>query len=220
MPPDTIPPLRILLIDDHRLVRDGIKAMLPLNTAGVRFEFDDAENTREAIHLVSTCRYDVILMDYSMPGLDGHTATAIIRKKQPDTPILALSSYAEKAYVNRMMAAGASGYVLKSVDPDTLVDAIKTVLAGGRYYSNEIAQKLIDDNSAAQQGITPGLLTDRESDVLRLVLKGKTSREIAARLGISPRTVDKHRQRTMIKLKVKNAAELGEAVRRLNILSL
>jgi len=201
----------VLVADDHRMVRVGVRAMLSLSSVGMLCIVDEAETTEKVMEMVERTSYDIILMDYRLPGIGGEKATELILKRHPALCVLALSIYEERSYVERMIQAGARGYLLKNVEPDTLVTAIRSVLAGTPYYSNEIALKWMD---ARMNPLRPGpldRLTDREKEVFRLVLEGLRDWEIAARMFISKRTVDKHRQNLMRKMDVRNAVELAQA---------
>jgi DNA-binding NarL/FixJ family response regulator len=204
-------PIKILIADDHRMVRVGIRAMLSATTATIRLEIDEAETTEEAIRSASAISYDVILMDIHLPGIGGPKAAEIILSRGSTARILGLSSYDERSHVDRMMAAGARGYILKDIEPDTLVTAIKTVLGGKVFYSNAIALKLLEPLAARQAATEEKRLSAREKEVFRHILTGLTDREIAGHMGISKRTVDKHRQNLKAKLGARNAVELAQA---------
>jgi DNA-binding NarL/FixJ family response regulator len=211
MAPKEMPPVRILIADDHRMVREGLRAMLSLTSAKLRFEIQEAETTEEAIAKNAAQPYDVVLMDYHLPGRGGPKATEIILDRHPSVAVVCLSSYDERFHVDRMLAAGAKGYILKNIEPDTLVFAIKTVLAGRPFYSNEIALKLMDPR-LIQPEIDPlARLTPREREVFRLILSGLRDREIAEKMGVGKRAIDKHRQHLMAKLSARNAVELVQA---------
>ena len=198
---------KVLLVDDHKIVREGLRALLEAESD---FEVvGEAGDGREANDLVSKCRPDVVVMDISMPGLDGVEAARRIRAREPDVKVVALSVHGEKQFVSGMLRAGASGYLLKTEAADDLVQAIRTVLAGGRY----VSPRLVDSNveNYVQQLIEEGeqpVLTSREREVLRLISEGKTNRQIADELYLSEKTVDNHRQHIMAKLDLHNTAEL------------
>jgi DNA-binding NarL/FixJ family response regulator len=182
--------------------------MLSLSTIGVSCVVEEAETTEQAMEKVERGAYDVVLMDYQLPGIGGEKATELILKRQPGLCVLGLSIYEERSYVERMVRAGARGYLLKNVEPDTLVTAIRSALVGIPYYSNEIALKWMDKR---MNPLRPGpldRLTVREKEVFRLIFLGLRDWEIAAKMYISKRTVDKHRQNLMAKMEVRNVAEL------------
>jgi DNA-binding NarL/FixJ family response regulator len=197
------------------MVRAGIRAMLAASTATLRADIEEAETTEEAIARCSTGAFDIVLMDFHLPGRGGPKATEMILQKRPGVRILCLSSYDERSYVDSMMAAGASGYILKNVEPDTLVSAIKTVMAGKFFYSNEIALKLLEPRPVRTGPGESALLSAREKEVFKLILSGLKDREVAEKMGIAKRTVDKHRQNLMAKLNARNAVELVQAAVRM-----
>jgi two-component system, NarL family, nitrate/nitrite response regulator NarL len=214
-------PIRILIADDHRMVREGIRTMLSETKSARKFEVDEAETLEEAVAKARAGGYDVILMDYHLPGevhYGGAKATELIRLRDPDARVLAISSYDELAYVERMEAAGAKGYVLKNIEADTLVVAIKTVMAGRPFYSNEIALKKMEPRPARREESPLDRLSPREREVLEAILAGGTNRVIAASLGIDKRTVDKHREHLMAKLGVRNAIGLVQVGLRLGLI--
>lgn len=211
------PPVRVLIADDHRMIRAGIRAMLSLTTTQVRCELDEAETTEQAMDKADRLPFDVILMDVHLPGRGGVKATELILRRHPAVRILGLSSYDELTYVEKMLNAGARGYLLKNVEPDTLVSAIRSVMEGKRFFSNEIGLKLMDPRLNPSSPSPLERLTAREKEILGQILAGFTDREIGARLSVSKRTVDKHRQHIMRKLAVRNAVELAEAGLRLRL---
>ncbi len=198
---------KVLLVDDHKIVREGLRALLEeesdIEVVG------EAGDGREAIDLVSERRPEVVVMDISMPGMDGVEATRRIRKMNPRVKVVALSIHAEKQFVAGMLRAGASGYLVKTEAAGDLVEAIRTVLAGGQY----VSPQLVDPNveNYMQQLIDEGeqpILTPREREVLRLIAEGKTNRQIADELYVSEKTVGNHRQHIMDKLDLHNTADL------------
>jgi DNA-binding NarL/FixJ family response regulator len=177
-----------------------------------RFEVEEAENSEETIAKVMSGDYDVVLMDYVLPGLGGHKTTEIILSRSPGVAVLGISYYDERSYVDRMVGAGAKGYILKNIEPDTLACAIKTVMGGKFFYSNEIALKLLETKPIRPIKVDAlALLTPREKEVFRAIMGGMLDREIAEQLCIGKRTVDKHRQHLMAKLGARNAIELVQA---------
>jgi DNA-binding NarL/FixJ family response regulator len=220
MEENPIKTVRLLIIDDHQLVRDGIKSMLDSKKNIIRFEIDEAENGDVAIRKILKKNFDVVLLDYQLPGMSGVETLQRIRLYKKDLKVLALSNYDEFSYINSMLKEGANGYILKNIEPSALIQAIQTVLAGSQYYSNEVALKLIEPakanekmDLALQSGLTP-----RETEVLRMIARELTNDEIAQSLFISKRTVDTHRQNILKKLHVKNTAGLIKAAYALNLL--
>ena len=206
--------IKILLVDDHKVVREGIKYTLELQ-GKIAVEFDEAENGLEAIHKAKHFSYDLIIMDISMPDIDGVEATSQIMKLNKDVKILALSMHNEELHIVRMMQAGAKGYLLKDSCSEEMIKAITTVLNGERFYSSEAAVKLmgnyhddIVDRKPRPKKTYKGLLTARELEVIRLIADECTNEEIAIKLFVSKRTVDAHRQNILNKTQAKNTAGL------------
>ncbi len=204
-------PTTILLADDHTIVREGLKALLKLES-----DFDivgEAENGRQAVAMATELRPDVIVMDIAMPLLNGLEATRQILQTSPSSKILILSAYSDDAYVERVMALGASGYLIKQTAAHVLPSAIREVFAGKPFFSPSISKRLKDhDLKAIARGDLPGgeasPLTSREMEVLQLIAEGKTNKETAAELNISIKTVEKHRQKVMEKLNIHDTASL------------
>jgi DNA-binding NarL/FixJ family response regulator len=210
------PPLkliRVLIIEDYHMIREGIRMMLESKENFLRFEIDEAENGEIAIGKVLKKEYDIILIDYQLPGMNGKETLKEIRLYKKDIKALALSNYDEISYVKSMMDEGANGYILKNIEPAELIRAIETVLAGKEYYSNEVLVKLLDaaKNTDKVTNITKSGLSKRELEVLHMIARQKTNDEIARLLFISKRTVDTHRQNLLKKLQVKNTAGLINA---------
>ncbi|MBI5904679.1 MAG: response regulator transcription factor [Deltaproteobacteria bacterium] len=204
-----MPRVRILVADDHALVREGIIAILKLHedleVAG------EAADGKEAVQKAMKLRPDIVLMDIAMPGLGGLEATIEIRKAQPDVKILVLSQYDDKEYVNRLLTAGVSGYILKHAVGTDLVSAIRAVARGDSYLYPAITSSLIDDYlSGRDVSLTDPYdrLTDRERQVLKLIAEGHTHKEIAGLLDISAKTVIAHYTNVQEKLEIRNRAEL------------
>ena len=211
--------IKILLVDDHKLVRNGIRYTLETgHTAGKIERIDEAVNGDEAIRMCSVNKYDIIFMDINMPEKDGITATKEILSIDKFTRIIALSMFDEEFEIRAMINAGAVGYLLKNTGTEILDEAISTILKGGKYYSNDVAIKLMNPSS---DGITKGpkilrqnlnsdnsVLTKREKEILTLIASEFTNEEIANKLKLSKRTVDSHRQNIINKLGVKNTAGL------------
>lgn len=197
--------IRILLADDHTVVRQGFRAIL-----GQQSDMEivgEAGNGRDAMKLAQDLTPDVIVMDVAMPELNGIEATRRITNAIPSTRVLALSMHKDSVYVREMLKAGARGYLLKdSVDRD-LLEAVRAISRGGEYISPAVEPALM--NSYRMEATTPlDLLTSREREVLQLIAEGKTNKEVAAVLKISVFTVDAHRGRIMEKLNVHNVNEL------------
>lgn len=204
-------PITILLAEDHTIVREGLRALLKLESD---FEIvGEADNGRQAVVLAGDLCPDVIVMDIAMPLLNGLEATRQILQANPSTKILILSAHSDDAYVDRVMALGASGYLIKQTAAHVLPNAIREINAGKPFFSPTISKRLKEyDRKAAARGDLPGKeaspLTTREMEVLQLIAEGKTNKETAAELNISIKTVEKHRQKVMEKLNIHDTASL------------
>jgi DNA-binding NarL/FixJ family response regulator len=205
--------IRLLIVDDHQMVRDGIRVMLESKENFLRFEIDEAENGEIAIRKILKKEFDIVLIDYQLPGMSGTETLQRIHLYKKDIRVLALSNYDEFSYVKSMINEGANGYILKNIEPSQLIQAIQSVLAGIPYYSNEVALKLIDSAKSSDKAVSIQKtgLTKRELEVLKLIALEMTNDEIAKSLFISKRTVDTHRQNLLNKLNVKNTAGLIKA---------
>lgn len=181
-----------------------------------QFEVEEAETTEEAIAMVTADQYSVVLMDYNLPGRGGIKATELILSQCPYTAVIGVMYTDERAHAERIIRAGAKGCILRNVGPDNLLIAIRTVMAGGRFYSNEIAQQLIGDRVVANRDPLERL-TEREKQVFLFILRGMADRQIGLELGIAKRTVDKQRQHINYKLGTKTPIELLQAGLRLGL---
>lgn len=200
---------RILIADDHAIVRDGVRALLltapDLEIAG------EAANGEQAVELAVELEPDLILMDIAMPGLGGLEATVEIRRRVPRAKIVVLSQYGDPEYVRRFLKAGVAGYVLKNAAGAELVAAIRAVMRGGLVLDPAVAREAVQDPGAADASAAPGTydtLTDREKQVLKLVAEGRSNKEVAELLDISVKTAMSHREHVMMKLQVHNRTEL------------
>ena len=194
--------IRILIADDHFVVRQGLASLLfPRTDMEV---VGEAANGREAVDLARLLQPDVILMDMIMPELDGPEAIALIRQENPTARILVLTSFGDSKQVSAAIAAGALGYLLKDSSPDDLIHAIHSVYQGKLVLPQDLALKLVQPRSAAA-AIDP--LTERETDVLRLLAQGQSNQEIATALTISANTVRSHVSIILMKLKVSNRTQ-------------
>jgi DNA-binding NarL/FixJ family response regulator len=206
-------PISVLLVEDHAIVREGLRILLSIEkdieVTG------EADNGREAIGLARRLRPDVIVMDIAMPLLNGLEATRQIIESLPGTKILILSAHSDEAYVERVMSLGAAGYLIKQTAAHVLPDAIRKVYRGSRFFSPTISKRLDQRQQRSLQGgqsLPAGKelarLTSRESEVLQLIAEGKANKETAGELGISIKTVEKHRQSLMNKLGIHDTAGL------------
>jgi DNA-binding NarL/FixJ family response regulator len=200
--------IRILIIDDHKMVRDGVRSMLETFDENYKFIFDESEGAEEGIKKALKNEFDVIIMDYQLPRVNGADAIRTILANKPDSKILALSNYDEYMYVDNMVKAGAKGFILKNIGAEELIKAINNVLNNGNYYSTDIANKLTAFEEGDFGYENPYELSKRQFQILKLIASEYTNDEIAAKLTLSKRTVDTHRQNILQKLKVKNTAGL------------
>jgi DNA-binding NarL/FixJ family response regulator len=204
-----LPPTRILLADDHAVVRIGIAAVLSAE-ADMQL-VGEAGDGAAALKLARELKPDLAVLDLNMPHMGGLDALAAIRRELPATRVLVLTSVEDEAWVFRVLQAGGSGYVLKRSAAEELVEAIRTVMAGGAFVRPAIVQALAADYIARERtaGGTDGArLTPREREILGMVARGLTNQEIADALVISVRTVETHRAHVMDKLGFKNRADL------------
>jgi two-component system, NarL family, response regulator LiaR len=196
-------PIRVLIVDDHEMVRRGLSLLL--RTFNDFLLVGEAANGQEALELCEALTPDVILMDLLMPEMDGFKATELIRRRFPQVSIIALSSASDSNAVTAAMQAGASSYLLKNVSTDTLGDAIRTASRGGSVFSPEATQALV---RATTHPAAPHFqLTERELEVLQLIVDGLTNPEIAERLILSRSTVKYHISAILSKLGVSNRSE-------------
>jgi two-component system, NarL family, invasion response regulator UvrY len=198
--------MKILLADDHAVVRRGMKDILAQEFK--KAIFGEARNAQEALDLVWKENWDVVVLDITMPGRSGLEVLREIKKSKPRLPVLVLSMHPENQFAVRVLKRGASGYMTKESAPDELVGAIKKVLAGGRYVSASLAEKLATYLSSDTPKAPQELLSDREFQVLRLIASGKLVGEIAKELSLSVKTISTYRTRILEKMGMRNNAEL------------
>jgi DNA-binding NarL/FixJ family response regulator len=202
--------VKIVLAEDHTILREGLRALL---TADPDFEIiGEAADGREAVRIVEKQIPDLILMDLSMPRMTGMDAIREIKKRYPQTKIIALTVHKTEEYLRTALQAGADGYVLKDATHDELLMAIESVLKGKTYLSPGVSGRVIEGYLEGQERQMPkstlGLLSQREREVLKLIAEGYKNKEIATDLCISLKTVEKHRANLMKKLDLHNAAAL------------
>jgi DNA-binding NarL/FixJ family response regulator len=202
--------LRILIAEDHTILREGLRALLSSNPNNEIV--GEAENGRDAVRLVGTLKPNLVLMDLSMPGTNGIEAISEIKKRFPETRVLALTVHKTEEYIRETLQAGVDGYVLKDATYTELMMAIKSVVNGKIYLSPGISDRVIngylDGNKAAGINTAWDTLTHREREVLKLVAEGHTNKHIAGYLCLSVKTVEKHRSNLMKKLDRHNASTL------------
>ncbi len=205
--------LRILLADDHAVVREGLK-MLVNNQSDMEV-IAEAANGRAAEQKAQQFRPDIVVMDISMPLVSGPSATRQIKQNAPSAKILALSVHEDKSYLREMLDAGASGYVLKRSAADDLIRAIRTVASGGVYLDPALAVRVLSDLARKPQATGAlrvegigGDLSEREADVLRRIAQGYSNKEIAAQLNLSVKTVETYKARSMEKLSLDSRVDI------------
>jgi DNA-binding NarL/FixJ family response regulator len=210
--------ITVLLVDDHAVVRDGLRALL--ESSGDITVVGSAGNGRDAVTEAQRLNPDVIIMDIALPELDGVQATRHITDKCPSTHVLILSMYLSAEHIHRALQAGAKGYVLKESAGEEVAEAVRALSAGKRYLSYRITETMIQDY--VREGTPISLLDSlslRERDVLQMVVEGGTNAAIAQKLSLSPKTVETYRARIIKKLKVRDTVELVKFAMRQGIVS-
>jgi DNA-binding NarL/FixJ family response regulator len=203
---------KVLIADDHEVVRDGLKNILM--TSGTMMIIGEANDGNEAITMYDKLRPDVVIMDISMPKMNGIEATKKIKDRFPDAKILILTMHDNQEYLNQVIRSGAQGFVLKNTDKEELLSAVKTVADGEKFFSKDISKMMIENYiRTAQNNEKPSSdreipLTKREIEILKKIAEGNSNQEIANQLFISYNTVDTHRKNIMHKLSIKNTAGL------------
>jgi two-component system invasion response regulator UvrY len=198
--------IRILVADDHKMFRKGLKKVLEYNQDMV--VADEASNGHEVLEKVSKNDYDILLLDIAMPGMNGLETLKQLKSQKAKLRIIVVSMYPEQQYAVRSIKAGASGYLTKESDTDELIEAIKKVYEGGRYISSSIAENLLFDLEPESERPIHENLSDREFQILCMIAKGKTVSEIAEELFLSVKTVSTYRCRILEKMRMKSNAEL------------
>ena len=196
---------RLLLVDDHAVVRRGFRLILD-GQPGLQV-VGEACNGREAVQLATALEPDIVILDVSMPDLNGIEAARRIVEEVPRARVLALSMHRDGVYLREMLRAGARGYLLKDADDEALIDAVQAVARGDAYISPSVADTVLTDY---RRHVTNplDLLSAREREVLQLISEGRTNKDIAQLLGLSIHTVDSHRSRLMEKLNLNSTGEL------------
>jgi DNA-binding NarL/FixJ family response regulator len=209
--------IRVAVVEDQRLLRELLAALLE-RQADIEV-VGTAETGKEAIEMSDSLRPDVLLLDIGLPDLSGIEVARIVREKAPRVRVIALSIHSEPHVVREILAAGARGYVLKSAAVSELIDALRTVMAGSIYLSPDVAHVAVGV-ALAKGTLKAPRLGRRETEVVGLVAEGKSTREIAERLGISPATVEVHRRNIMRKLGLHSVAQLTKFALRHGLTSL
>lgn len=214
-----MPDIRVLIVDDHAILRDGIRSLLErqedITVVG------EASNGREALTRVGELQPDIVLMDVAMPVMDGLEATRHIKEAYPEVRVLILTQHDSQEYVTPLLKSGASGYILKRSGGREVVSAIRHVYDEGAFLEPGVARHVLRDYNRTNEDTQTGAptLTERERQVLELVVEGKSTKEIARALVISPKTVSVHRSNIMSKLGVHNSVELVRYVMQHNLLN-
>lgn len=213
--------IRILIADDHKIVRDGLRALLEKQT-GMEV-IAEAENGRKAVQLARELYPDIVIIDIGMPDLNGIDAARQIIAEVDQVKVIALSMHSDKRFVAQMFKAGASAYLLKDCAFEELAQAVNVVVAGQTYLSPEIAGPVMDDyvrhlTTTDSSGFS--VLTAREREVLQLLAEGRATKEVAAELHVSIKTIETHRQQIMNKLRVRSLADLTKYAIREGLTSL
>jgi DNA-binding NarL/FixJ family response regulator len=202
--------IRVVLADDHSVVRQGLRAWL--ERSGYIQVVGEAADGREAVAMAEELQPDVVVMDIAMPMLNGIDATAQIMRRNPETKVIILSMHADESYILRALGAGAKGYLLKESTEADVLPAVRSVTDGKPYFTPSIARVLLEDymRMLKQNELQDSyeLLTEREREVLQLLAQGKSNKEVAQILDLSPHTIDSHRTNLMQKLNLHNTAEI------------
>lgn len=206
---NSAPKLRILLVENHEIVREGVRAMV--NSQPDMQVIGEAGDGRTAVQLADELTPDIVVMDISMPDMNGLQATEKIKQRCPDVKILTLTRHSDLGFLQQILGAGASGYVLKQSAAKELLHALRTVAAGGKHLDPAIAGKVIGGfarESFKTRAVSPQSISDREAEVIRLIALGYSNKEIAARLEISVKTVEVHKANAMRKLDMNSRIDI------------
>jgi len=211
--------IKVLIVDDHQLFREGLANLI--GGSGEIEIIAEAENAGQAIKMTSKLNPDVIIMDIGLPEINGIEATKILKKKYPDIKIIALSMHSDKHYIKGMLEAGASGYLLKNSTHNQVMDAVKSVYSGKKYLSSTITEVLIDNYLGKDEPSgEESKLTQRESEILKMIAEGISTREIAKKLFVSVKTIGTHKQNILEKLNLKSTTDLVKYAIKNEIISL
>jgi len=202
--------LRVLIVDDHPIVRQGLKQTL-IDAADMG-ELGEASTAQEALDLIRLGEWDAVVLDIGLPGRSGLDVLKDIKRERPRLPVLILSMHAEDQYAVRAIRAGAGGYLTKEAASEKLLDAIRKITTGGRFITPDLAERLATELTDGTQGPPHASLSDREFEVLRLIASGSPVGDIAGRLSLSVKTVSTYRARILEKMHMHNNAELMQYV--------
>jgi DNA-binding NarL/FixJ family response regulator len=198
--------IKVLIADDHTLVRKGLKQIL-LDTKDIE-SVDEAGNGKETLNKVNRKKYDLVLLDITLPGRSGIDVLKQIKLSKPRLPVLILSMHPEEQYAVRSLRAGAAGYLTKESAPHELIDAIRKVANGGKYITSSLAEKLASELGADMEKPPHEILSDREYQVMCMIASGQTAMEIAETLNLSVKTISTHRARILKKMHMDNNAQI------------
>lgn len=198
--------IRILIADDHPMFREGLRRILAgcpdINVA------DEASNGQEVFEKVWNNEYDMVLLDIAMPGIPGLEVLKRLKNEKPKLPVLVLSMYPEEQYAVRVIKAGASGYLTKESASEELISAIRRISEGRKYITSSIAERLADNVEHTAENPLHDTLSDREFEVYRMIVAGKTTTQMAEELFLSVKTISTYRYRILEKMQMKTNAEL------------
>lgn len=198
--------VKVLIADDHQMFIDGLKSMLK-QTLGIEV-VGEAMNGKEVLAHCSRQAVDIVIMDISMPVMDGIEATKALLKHHPDVKVLGLSMYNDRNFISDLLKSGAHGYILKNTGKDALLDALNTLKSGETYLGEDVSKTLLSSFLKNSKLEIEEKLSEREVEVLECIATGFTTQEIASKLFISKNTVETHRKNLLYKLKARNTAEL------------
>lgn len=198
--------IKILIADDHAIVRRGVKDILNEMPAAV--EVGEAETVQATLKEISAREYDILLLDISFPDGSGLDVLNQVKISSPTTRVLFLSMYPEEQFARRVLRSGAYGYLTKDSAPAELINAIHKVIAGGKYVTLSLAEKLVEDLASPDPGALHAALSDREYQVMLAIAEGKSISQIASELSLSPKTISTYRARVLDKLQLHTTAEL------------
>lgn len=204
--PKNMKEFRVLIVDDHVIIRQGLRQIL--SDAFPKATFGEADSANLALEQVAKARWDIVLLDITMPGKSGMDVLKQIVEAQPNIAVLVLSMHPEDQYAIRVLKSGAAGYITKNTASEEVVGAVKKVLGGGKYVSASLAENLAASLNAPTGKAPHELLSDREYQVMRLIALGKSVKEIAFELSLSVKTISTYRTRIMEKTKLKTNAEI------------
>lgn len=202
--------MKVLIIDDHEIIRYGIKHILSHRIENITA--GEAISAKEALQLLTTKEWDIVILDIKLPDMNGLNLLKKIKAAYPNIPVLVVSAYHEKLYGMRALNAGAAGYLRKDVLLEQLVEAVQTVAKGQRYITPKLANYLVSGVKVNGNVAPHNLLTDREFEVFRMIGAGMTVSEIARDLSLSVKTISTHRTRILMKMNLKNNAEIARYV--------